>query len=337
MSLFGPLDVRLDPWAVEYGAELPLGAAADDEPQPDVDPNVELPRGQWEPITPAAQAPVPPRLAFVDGVRRIEARVLARHGDALAHGAFGSFGVGAVLCEDGHATIAEARAERVLALGAGLSLPAAVPVSPALVYEPLSTSETKPDAPLGRLQEAMRAAEEALAQRLARGADTLVVCDGPLRPSAFAGHGAGTTVGYVKRLFETYLDAELLRVVARLPAGARTPLFALRAPQRFARLAWFLRLAAPHPGDIDLAGLVRLEVRDGVGVDAARRLADATARLLPRFAPSPGRDPRAPQNLLPIGALEQRLRRLLGDPRVVRRHIEAVLRAPRGAQELRPA
>ena len=337
MSLFGQLDVRLDPWAVEYGSELPLGAALDDEPQPDVDPEVELSRGAWEPLVPAHDTPAPPRLAFVDGVRRIEARVLVRHAQTLAHGAFGSFGVGAVLSEDGRAAIVEARAERVLALGAGLSLPAAVHVSPALAYEPLSTSETKPDAPLARLQEAMRAAEEALAQRLAQQGDTLVVCDGPLRPSAFAGHGAGTTLGYVKRLFETYLDPALLRVVARLPAGARTPLIALRAPQRFARLAWFLRLAAPHPGDIDLAGLVRLEVRDGVGVEAARRLADATARLLPRFAPSRGRDPRAPQNLLPIGALEQHLRRLLGDPRVVRRHIEAVLRAPRRVEELKPA
>jgi hypothetical protein len=337
LSLFGPLDVRLDPWAVEYGSELPLGAAADDEPQLDVDPEVERPRGEWEPLAPAAEAPAPARLVFVDGVRRIEARVLVRHGATLGHGAFGSFGVGAVVCENGRTAIVAARAERVLALGAGLSLPDSVRVSPALAYEPLSTAETKPEAPLGRLQEAMRAAEEALAQRLAGAPDTLVVCDGPLRPSAFAGDGAGTTVGYVKRLFETYLDAELLRVVARLPPGARTPLFALRAPRRFARLAWFLRLGAPHPGDHDLAGLVRLEVRDGVGLEAARGLADATARLLPRFAPSFGRDPRAPQNLLPIGALERHLLRLLGDARVVRRHIEALLRAPRRAEEKTPA
>jgi hypothetical protein len=71
--------------------------------------------------------------------------------------------------------------------------------------------------------------------------------------------------------------------------------------------------------------VVRLEVSDVVGLDAAVRLADATAVLLPRFSPSRGRDPRAPQNLLPIGALEAGLRRRLGDAALVRRHIQVYL------------
>ena len=110
-----------------------------------------------------------------------------------------------------------------------------------------------------------------------------------------------------------------------LPPGARTPLFALRGTARFSRYSWFLRLAAPFAGETDLSDLIRLEVADSIGLDAARHLADATAALLPRFAPSRGRDPRAPQNLLPVSALESHLRKLLGDPRLVRQRIRSYL------------
>ena len=62
-----------------------------------------------------------------------------------------------------------------------------------------------------------------------------------------------------------------------------------------------------------------------MGVEAARRLADATAALLPRFVPRRWRDPRSPQNLLPIGALEGSLRRHLGDARLIRRYVETLI------------
>jgi hypothetical protein len=58
------------------------------------------------------------------------------------------------------------------------------------------------------------------------------------------------------------------------------------------------------------------------GLAAAQRTADLTGAILPRFAPSPARDPRAPQNLFPIGALESVLRHRLGDPALVRRALE---------------
>jgi hypothetical protein len=43
---------------------------------------------------------------------------------------------------------------------------------------------------------------------------------------------------------------------------------------------------------------------------------------LPRFASQPQHDPRAPQNLLPIGGLERRLRHEMGDSAFIRRAIE---------------
>ena len=53
-----------------------------------------------------------------------------------------------------------------------------------------------------------------------------------------------------------------------------------------------------------------------------KALVSAAASMLPRFASSPIRDPRAPQNLLPVGALEQEMKRRLGDPLMIRRAIE---------------
>ena len=93
MAIFGNLDVRLDPWQVEYGSELP--AESPDAVAPEVDLDVERPASEWRPIAPGAVEQAP-ELLFVDGVRRIEARLLARRSLALCHGAFGSFGVGAV-------------------------------------------------------------------------------------------------------------------------------------------------------------------------------------------------------------------------------------------------
>ena len=58
-------------------------------------------------------------LCFVDGVRRVELRVLADEGAARAPGLFGSFAVGAVRC-DGRAGFDEHRIRRALIIGGGL-------------------------------------------------------------------------------------------------------------------------------------------------------------------------------------------------------------------------
>jgi len=320
--LLGALDLRLDPWEVEYGSELPLGSPAEEAPESAVDVAVERAAADWQPLEPRAGFAAPARLVFVDGVRRIEARVISRVGSVLCHGAFGSYAVGCVEASGNTASLGETQVERVLALDSGQSLPEALEVGPALSYRPVSSAVSDVDEPLRRLQQEMRLAEERLARQQADRADTLVVSDGPLR---FADPVRGGAVGLIKRIHELYVGGALLGCLARIPAGWRSPLFALANPQRFSRYSWFLRLAAPRRGDADMAGLVRLEVADAVGLEAARGLADATSALLPRFAPSRGRDPRAPQNLLPIGALESQLRRRLGDPRLIRRHIQALL------------
>jgi hypothetical protein len=318
-GLFGPFRVRVDPWEVDYGSETPL-EPLDDQPDEDVVIDIELPPDRWTPLNPRPVR-APERVYFVDGVRRLESRLVVSNNGQLLHGGFGSFAVGCVEVRPDRAAFGEKDLGREVILGSGQRLPQDVAVRPSLVYAARSAKEAEPDAPLRTIQANMRRAEFRLARRLTDLADTLVVTDGPLGAG-----GKGNAVGLIKRISELYLPNSLLPVLTRLPAGTRTPLFAIRARnQHFDRLAWFLRLASVLPGESELHGLVRLEVAESVGAAGAGLLADLTAVLLPRFAPSRGRDPRSPQNLLPIGALEQQLRHALGDQRLVRRWIQVLV------------
>jgi hypothetical protein len=73
--------------------------------------------------------------------------------------------------------------------------------------------------------------------------------------------------------------------------------------------------------------VVRVEASADRTVVEASRLADLSAATLPRFASVPHKDPRAPQNLFPIGGLERELRRRLGDPAFVQRALRSAAAA----------
>ncbi len=319
--MFGDFRVRVDPWEVDYGDQTPLGPL-DDEPKEQVDHEVETKDADWEPITPTGDPSLPPRVVFIDGVRRLEARVTARRGDRLIHGGFGSYGVGAVHLENSSAVFGELRTSRVAVLGAGEQLPGPVRVRPNLAYEAESTPNTELDGPLRHIQKSMRQAEATLARDTFRD-DTLTIVDGPL---SFEPARKGLALGYIKRIHQLYLPGKFVTLLAGLPAGSRSPIFSIQtAGAGFARFSWFQRLADPGPGETELHGIVRLEVAAGGGLEKARTLADSAAAWLPRTAPKRARDPRSPQNLLPIGALEQKLRAALGDPRLFRRWIQVLV------------
>jgi hypothetical protein len=329
MAIFGDLAVQLDPWQVDYGSELPLDDVEEPAPDEAVVLDVEVSSEKWQPIRPGEGA-LPTQLIFVDGVRRIEARLIVRRQERLCHGAFGSYAVGAVKVLDSAAVCEVPRIGRIIVIGSGESVGVPVPVKTGLIYYPLSTLDTHPDAPLRALQEDMRREEERLGRDLASADGALVIADGPL---TFEEASRAAVLGYIKRIFRLYLPRERLNLLARLDAGERTPLFALRSSQRFVRFSWFVRLARPELGDSELAGIARLEVSEAVGVEAAQRLANASTVILPQFVPGRWRDPRSPQNLLPIGALEASLRRHMGDGRLIRRHIETLI-ATVGAQDV---
>ena len=103
-------------------------------------------------------------------------------------------------------------------------------------------------------------------------------------------------------------EAEAM-LLPTMPAGSRTTIFKTEAN----RYACYLRLTPRGHYAPPMAGIVRLEFSGSLPLDEVRAMANRFAGMLPRFAGVAHVDPRAPQNLQPIGALELHLRRLLGD------------------------
>jgi hypothetical protein len=307
--------LRLDPWAPEYGGSI---QADDEQAAPEVDIAVEA--VAWEAIRPAP-APRAAGIAFVDGVRRIEHRLLVGQGERTIFGLLGSFGVGAVVADEA-ARVVHPSIGRVAVTGGGLKIDPFVALvgrsGAHVVFEPRSEAENTFAAPLDGLQKAMREREAGLAERLSAEAQ-VVFQDGPL--GFLTAAAPGRVVGFVKTLQRQYLDAGAQGLLVRLGVGERTPLFLI--PGREPRYSWYLRIAFGRAIESPLTGIARLEVAASHGVAGARALADLSAREIPRFASDGTRDPRAPQNLHPIGGLEARLKHLLGDPLVVRRAVEA--------------
>jgi hypothetical protein len=308
--------MRLDPWAAEYEGSIQINQ--DEEP---VAVDITAEQDAWTAVRPGARKAAP-RIAFVDGVRRIEHRVLVGEGQRTIFGLLGSFGVGAVQV-DRTARIGHEALGRVLVTGGGLTADAFLaymPGGPALRFEPRSEPENDPAVPVQGLQKAMRQTEAGLAERLSAELD-VVFLDGPL--TFLTSAARGSVVGFVKRQLRTYLEPQAHALLPKLETGERTPLFLIAG--RDPRYSWYVRIARGRSIESALTGIVRLEAPAARGKDEARALADLSARELRRFASDSARDPRAPQNLYPIGGLEARLKHRLGDATVVRRAIEAQL------------
>ncbi|MGH2705383.1 MAG: DNA double-strand break repair nuclease NurA [Actinomycetota bacterium] len=315
------LVLRADPWSPEFGADVSI--ALDDLPVREVvvDPTVETP--EWSrPIRPPETANEP--VTFVDGVRRVDLRILAQENGTKAWGLLGSYAAGGVRC-DGRAAFVGETIQRVLIL--------APPLSPetlalcmgraVLEYVGHAGDANEPLACLDKLQRLMREAEGRLAAELGTewGPAGLVILDGPLHYPIPPGVLA---VGVVKRMQETYLEGEPAALMPRLQPGERTPVFAL-GRQKLDRYAWYQRLVPLRLPWHELSGIVRCEVRMSLGLGVARSTADRVAALLPEYAGQPGLDPRAPQNLSPVGALEAHLHRRLGHAGLIRRALQAHL------------
>ncbi len=303
------MDFAVESWDPAYGTSGDEQAL--DEIDALVDASVERDLDQWAPIDPPTVGDLPP-VTFVDGVRRIDARIWISapsatdpDGDLAYPGVCATVAAGAVRCEPGSAKLIDAVVERALYTAA----PGAGPiVTRHGTYELRPLAEATPEALYLGVHNHMTAVEMDLSVDLNGGA--LIVFDGPLR-----GRESASGVGYVKTHNVQYLENPQHRVVGQLDAGQRTPLFLIGG--QYTKWSWYLRLPGPisHP----LSGIVRLELPGlGTAEDAGVR-ADIVSRLLPRYASEPHKDTRAPQNLHPIAGLERELRRRLGDPQLLER------------------
>lgn len=308
--------LTIDPWDPEYGGSVELD---DDLAQPQVDFDVEP--GEWQP-RPVPARPTLPCCAFVDGVRRIDVRLFAEDVDVVAPALAGSWAVGTSWATR-PPRIDHVHVGRALVVGGGMTHPelvTSVGTQP-LHYPCTSVAGTAPVDPIHGLQNLMREAEATLAADVLDSNEAdLLVLDGPLTYLS----ADGPVVGLIKRQSRAYLPPERSHILGELESGARTPLFRIHH-QRLERYSWYVRIAGGRDIDGVMTGIVRLEVSSASGVDGAVELADLTASILPRFASRIGRDPRAPQNLYPVGQLETVLRHRLGDATLLRRALEAAI------------
>src|SRR5437867_822670 len=309
--------LRLDPWPGDYEGALQI-EDFDQTPTAEIDTGVET--GLWAAVPATPDQPRPLRIAFIDGVRRIDARVLGESASGQpVYGMFGSLAVGAVEVEGNRALVEKVVVRRYLILGSNESFEAeALQIGNVLVsFEPYSAVDGAPAAPMLALQNLMRSEEASLAEQL-EASGACVFADGPLNYFSGRKH---QTVGVIKRLYQAYIPGPQFALLSQLQPCERTPVFAIR-DGKYDRYAWYLRLVRPRAMDYGVSGVVRLEVRAGIGVENAVVSANVSAACLPGFASDATRDPRSPQNLAPIGALEQELRRRLGDATTIRRGIE---------------
>ena len=311
-----PLTLRLDPWTPTYESAVQVDEDENGAGDPPVDATVET--DDWKPRPPEF-VEKPETIAFVDGVQRVEMRLLGDNDGRMVYGAFASVAVGATFVREGRCAVTGEEPMRVLALSDGEShAPVTVPCGESsLTFRPRSTHETGLGAAQEAVQSTRREAEIRLGERLDEEGCDMVVVDGRLnwQPKRKA-----MVIGLVKTIHKRYLEAPQAAVIGKLAPKTRTPLF--RIGRVRAVYSWYLRLAKTRPIDHPWAGVVRVETLESIGIEAAVRLADLTACHLPEFASTSLHDARAPQNLYPIGGLENELRHSLGDHEWIRRHIE---------------
>jgi hypothetical protein len=323
-SPHSPPRFRLDAWASDYGATVDTEDGDDEESRRfEIDTTIET--VDWTTAVTCNPVERPKRIIFVDGVQRTEVWGRIEVDGATVDAALGSVAVGAAISYEGRAEIAfdePWHVHRVYAVGGAVSIdPLTLRVgSHEMIFEP-AISDQHGRTGVGQAMNNRRAElERNFAEKLAD-EDALVVLDGRLSYDPGPIH---QVVGMAKTIHRNYLEGRPeSAILGIIGACERTPVFRISYGQT-TRYSWYLRLPFTRSIHHSLAGIVRLETPE-IGRDAAIRLANLTSYHLPAFASQPQHDPRAPQNLVPIGALEKRLRHEMGDSVWLRRTIEDYL------------
>jgi uncharacterized protein len=302
-------------WAPEYGSPYEADDAVADRDK--VDETIEV-DGPWAPIDGVDDGVA--KVALVDGVRRIDARLTIDEPDGPIPGICGSYGVGTIVWDRlaPASEFGEMLVERLAVFGNGKGAP--IPAGGPITYRSESVPDSDPGALIKRFHGAMRKAEATLSEKLAQ-TGIFVVADGPINDLS-----ATEKIGYIKSHRAPYLSERRAPIIGRVRAGQRTPLFIIGHGGQYERYSWYQRLADLQGGH-SWTGIVRCEVSSALSLGQAVGIANRSAALLPQLASEAHVDPRAPQNLVPIAALERELRRRLGDPAFVYRALRAAVAA----------
>ena len=327
--------ISLDPWA----EDAPNPQAGLNAHQGNVESQLEVKR--WQHLKGTSVPPTLKTLHVVDGTRRLDARVLVSGDHSPLYGGFGIYAVGhaCLKLDSGQAKIEGLESERTLlvsgqASGDDVALNLPKGGSGKLVYrltcDPRARNERQ--TPLSMLQSLMLRREQSLSRGLAMDLetveggqlelDTLVLQDGRID----IGSEDKLILGYIKTLETEYLGLEEKALLLGLQCGERTPIFYFQyGDASRGRYSWYVRLCDPQPYQPQGAGLVRLEMTAPEDFEriprVVRKVADFSPALLSRLSSLAHKDRRAPQNLIPTGALERELSRRLGDPALIARRI----------------
>jgi hypothetical protein len=334
----------VDGWDPAYGASLELEEYLQ-ESTADVTVDLELPASEWHAIDARTDIPAPGATMFVDGVRRIEARVwIDLPGDAAEAASGPATDATAALCASYAAGVVCSYGQQAHLVTAELRrglfsiAPHASDITTrAGKYQAHHVAGSAAGVPLmARLSQALQhrlANVEVAVAATARSVihdhgtpvdDDLLIIDGPLRGRQHLPRA----LGYIKSHRSTYLPSELNDLVGRLTPGQRTPVFHMGTS--WDRHSWYLRLPGP-PGS-PWAGIVRVECAAELRIAEVIRLANTSQAVLGRFASAAYKDSRAPQNLYPIGGLERELRHRLGDPQLLYRALREAAVGYRGVE-----
>jgi len=331
----------VDGWDPTYGTSLEV---EDDlgETTALVNADVEVPSEKWAPIPAMDNIARPEAIVFVDGVRRIEARIwidnvavagtapdASETGTSAAIGAAteasaalcASYSAGTVCCcADGLAHVLTAERRRGLftiaphavsvTTSAGVYLANHTVPNPAQNLSVTLSSALQRQLAHLEVITAVSARAELPGHGVSEDSDLLLI-DGPLRGR----QSLPRALGFIKSHRTSYLEPTLHAIVGTLEPGERTPVFLMTSS--WDRHSWYLRL--PCALGAPWAGVVRVECASDLPIDEVVGFANLSQAALPRFASEEYKDSRAPQNLYPIAGLERELRRRLGDSRLLYR------------------
>lgn len=318
--------IALDPWGSDYTSQFTVSAEGDGNDnfaQALEEPVEDRP---WASIHPCPMT-LPKTTAVVDGVMRTDASAIIMDGNRRALALFSSYAAGAVVINS-QVQIAHDRVQRLLLAGGNWSKPEDLPIMAgtggAVCYQGVSCKADTYEHLRQALTTEMRQAEAQVAEVLSE-EENLVLTDGNLTSL----RKSSSVVGVIKTIHRTYLAPPKALILEHLQPGERTPLFRVvsgRESDGYSVFTAYLRLTFPQPTELPFAGLVRLEAKASLGPQRAVELLDQAAVKVCTLASRAPKDPRAPQNLIPIGGLERHLRHRLGDPQLLLRGIKQKIR-----------
>ncbi|MFE2992320.1 hypothetical protein [Streptomyces sp. NPDC059262] len=319
---------HVDGWDPTYGSSVENAESGIGDSTAKVTPHIELAPADWKPISPS-QISAPGAVLFVDGVRRVEARIwieqppsaepATRPSNEARHALMAlcaSYAAGTVCCcpdRGAHLLTIDYRRGLFTTATNAVDVPTSAGTYKAHITPDdqdqnlavlLSTALQRQLTDLEVLV-ATHARTALNGHGVPEGSDLLVV-DGPLRGRTHLPRA----LGFIKSHRTAYLPPDLHAMIATLAPSERTPVFLMGTS--WDRHAWYLRL--PCTPGAPWAGVVRLECAASISVSEAIELANLSQALLPRYASIEYKDTRAPQNLVPVAGLERELRRRMGNP-----------------------